>query len=939
MDVDAFLKELETDPAYRGQMACVRQIPAREAEYGALESVSQGMAETAARMGIEQVYSHQAEAIEQALAGRDVLVATGTASGKTLCYALPIVQKLQEDSDATALLLFPTKALTQDQFKGFGRLMEAAGLTDRLAGVYDGDTPPSTRRKLRDHGSVIFSNPDMVHAGMMPHHTRWARLLQNLKFLVLDELHVYNGIFGSNMALMLRRLGRVCEHYGSRPQIVSCSATIANPKWLADHLTGRDFHLVDRDGSPRGRKTYVFWNPPRVRKGQWRSRRSANVEAHELMARLVERRVPTITFSKAKVTSEMIHRYVTDTLGKTAPGLAGKVTPYRAGYLPEDRRAIEARLFSGELLGVSTTAALELGIDVGSLEACILVGYPGKLASFYQQSGRAGRQSDDSLVLMVGLDTGVNQYVMAHPDYIFDRPVEEAVIDPENPFVATGHVRCAAQEMPLAETEIPAFGPYAETALRVLEENLKLKLIKGKWYHSASEIPQHEVTLRGYADVNVVIQDVDTDEILGQVNQFDAEPILHPEAIYMHMGDTYRVLDLDLERNIATVKREAVDYYTQPMGGTDIHHIDNRLREKPFGTGTAYWGEVTAYFRNAAYEKIHFYSLDPISRHDLDLPTMVLETMAFWVVPPEALMTRVRDAGLDPHSGLRGIGYATRMILPLFMTCDTLDFSHTVGSANSPWHTTFVYERFPHGLGFTEKAYDQLDRILPGVLETIRACSCRDGCPCCVGKPLRQYTTWNVERGEASIPSKLSAVMILEGLLEDGRNLATADSSTGELSGPEHEARLEQALRRRLERMGEPQAFHPIRPEPEVETTYPNRQRDTELGVPDAQRRSERKRGLDRSLHKRIDERVRGTRKAETGDGRPETEKPNPLEKRLMDIARDRTRQRAKAEGHGEAGQEGKDETETEREKAGPTVTGDSIAAKARRRMKGKGRG
>ena len=858
MDVDAFLKELRGDSGYQGQIAHVRTLPRREARCADPSVIPSGISDLLGDLAVENLYCHQADAIDRSLNGEDVLVATGTASGKTLCYSLPLLQTLREDPEATALLLFPTKALTQDQSRAFGGLQEATGLNGRLSGVYDGDTSPATRRKLRDHGSVIFSNPDMVHASIMPHHVRWARFLERLRYLVLDEVHVYSGMFGSNVALMLRRFRRLCDHYGSRPQMVACSATIANPGPLADQLTEREFHLIDEDGSPRGPKTFVMWNPPKVRGGQWRSRRSANVEAHELMARLIERHVPTITFSKAKMTSEMIHRYVCERLEKVSPGLAARVTPYRAGYLAESRREIEARLFSGELLGVSTTSALELGIDVGSLEACILVGYPGKLASFYQQAGRAGRKDAGSVVLLVGLDTTVNQYVMSHPEYLFDRAIEEAVIDPGNPFVATGHVRCAAQEMPLLESEVPTFGPHTGTVLNVLEENLKLKRISDRWYHASSELPQHEVSLRGYADVSVVIQDVETNEVIGQVNQFDAEPILHPEAIYMHMGDTYRVLSLDLEQNVATVKKEAVDYYTQPLGGTDIHHIDNRLREKPFGTGKAFWGEVTAYFRNGGYEKIHFYSLDAISQHDVDLPTMTLETMAFWIEPPEALMTRVRDNGLDPYSGLRAVGYGTRMILPLFMTCDTLDFSHTVGSANSPWHTTFVYERCPHGLGFTEKAYEHLGEILPKVYENVKTCPCTDGCPCCVGKPLRQYATWNVERGEASVPSKQAAMMILEGLLGDGDGLDHPDVRSTTESIGSSELRLAQALKRRLERMREPQVFHPIKPEPEIETAYPDSEERGALGVPDTERRSERKRSLDRDLHKRIDRRMKG---------------------------------------------------------------------------------
>ncbi len=856
MNVDKFLHELRSAPDYAGQIVHIHESPVREAQYAAPDQLDDAVRRLLQDLGIERVYAHQGRAVRAARAGEDVLVATGTASGKTLCYALPLLAALQVDPDARGLLLFPTKALSQDQFRNLRDSLERTGLSERLAGVFDGDTPSPLRRRLRDHGTLIFSNPDMIHASLMPQHARWASFLANLKFLVLDELHVYSGIFGSNMAHVLSRVLRVCRHYGSNPQIIACSATIGNPLELAERLTGRTFTLVEGDASPRGRRVTVMWNPPRVRRGDWRSRRSANVEAHELMAKLIAKGIPTITFSKAKMTAEMIYRYVCDALRRTAPSKVSKVTPYRGGYLPQERRRIEERLFSGELLGVSTTRALELGIDVGALDACIIVGYPGTLASFFQQAGRAGRKEQDTLVILVGLDTSVNQYIMSNPDYVFERCIEQAVIDPENPFVATGHVRCATHEIPLGQEEFERFGPHTRMILNVLNDNLKVREIEQRWYHAASETPQHEISLRNYADENVLIEDVATGEVLGQVNKFDAEPILHPEAIYMHRGDTYRVLTLDLDQNIARVKREEVDYYTQPLGGTDIHHIDEQLRERPLGTGHIYWGEVTAYFNNGAYEKIHFYSLDAISVHDLDLPTMVLETMALWIVPPEPLMADVRRAGLDAHSGLRAVGYATRMLLPVFMTCDTLDFSHTVGSVNSPWNAVFIYERYPHGLGFTEKAYDLIDQILPSVLSNIEHCPCENGCPCCVGKPLRQYATWNVERGEASIPSKAAALMILRGLIGDGAQLRQPDTQSVTDSREDQAVRLEQALRRRLERGREPQVFHPIRPQPEVTTAYPDPASRQQLARADSAERAKRRRTFDRDLHKRIAKRV-----------------------------------------------------------------------------------
>ncbi len=847
MDFTAFLDEILNAPDYAGQIAYLHEQPARAARYRVpgepLSPAVQAMLRT---RGIDRLYTHQARAIDAARAGEHALIVTGTASGKSLCYTLPLLETLLVNPRASALWLFPTKALCQDQFHGLHAALTAVGLSGVLAGVYDGDTPATTRRKLRDHGTVLLTNPDMLHAGLLPQHARWASFLSRLQCIVLDELHVYHGIFGSNMGNLLRRFFRLCAHYGSAPQLIACSATIGNPRELAAGLTGRAFTLIDDDGSPRGKRTYVFWNPPRVRATAWRARRSANVEAHELMARLMLRGVRTITFSKTKMTAEMIHRYVC----AAAPHLASKLSPYRGGYLPRERREIERRLFSGELLGVSTTRALELGIDVGGLDAGILVGYPGTLAAFFQQSGRAGRATADALVVLVGLDTPVNQYVIHHPDYIFGRPMEQAVIDPDNPFVITGHLRCATHELALPDGEAALFGPHAAMVLRILQDNRKVRHLGDRWYHAARETPQHEVRLRGYSDANVIIQDADTGAVLGELDKFDASPLIHPEAIYLHQGETYRVLSLDLQRNLAMVKREEVDYYTQPLGGTDVHHVDLCLREKPFGTGTAYWGEVTAHFQNFAFEKIRFYELDAISRHGLDLPIFVLETMAVWVVAPEALMEAVRRAGLDPHNGLRGIGYASRMLLPLFMTCDTLDFSHSVGCVNAPWNALFIYERYPHGLGFTATAYEQLHLVLPAVRAMIRACPCADGCPCCVGKPLRGELVWNPERGEGAIPSKEAALMILDGLLGDGTSLEHADTCALTDTDDADALRLEQAVRRRLERMREPRVDHPI--EPRVETKYPAPERAEELPTPDVERRLDRRRDFNRELRKRM---------------------------------------------------------------------------------------
>lgn len=815
---EGFLNALRSSPVYRNQIVHSRRVEAREANYAdPAEPLPDGCRAFLENTGIERLYTHQAQALDAVRQGRDALIVTGTASGKSLCYQLPLLEMLEREPDARAFLLHPTKALSQDQFQSIRRALGAAGLAEALVGVFDGDTPAPMRRKLRDEGRLILTNPDMLHAGLLPQHTRWASFISSLRFVVVDELHTYAGLFGSNAANLFRRFDRVCAHYGCRPRYILCSATIGNPEEVARKLTGREPMLIDRDGSPRGPKTYVFWNPPRIRQRRFRSRRSANLEATEIMSELVKAQVPTIAFSKAKVTSELIYRYVVELLQKTAPHLAGKVTPYRGGYLAEDRREIERRLFAGELLGVSTTPALELGIDIGGLDASIMVGYPGTLSGFFQQAGRAGRRDRESLAILVAIDTSVNQYVMNHPEYIFGRPIERIVLDPNNPYVLSGQLRCAAYELPIAETELESFGRYARLVLDVLVDQKKLNKVGDKWYHASDDVPEHEVSLRDICDRNVAIIDVDTQRVIGELNKFDAQPIIHPDAIYLHQGETYIVLELDLERMHCYVRKIETDYYTQPLGGTDVHHIDQPLRAREFGTATACFGEVTAYFRNAEYEKIRFYTLDAISRHPLNMPTWQLQTMAVWITPPEQLVREMIAEGLDVHRALMGVGYAARMILPLFIQCETLDFSHSSCTAvNAPWHTVFIYERYPHGLGFTEQAFDILADVILATRERVRQCECHNGCPCCVGKPLRAFTTWNTERGEASIPSKRAALRLLDGIIGDGANLRNRDHDSLGQDEEERWLLIERGLRRRLERMGDPEVFHRIDPNPEV---------------------------------------------------------------------------------------------------------------------------
>ena len=849
MDVDAIIRELTNAPDYAGQIAHIERVPARPARYGKPKTKLPYALDRALReLGIARLYSHQATALE-AIAGRNnLVVVSGPASGKSLIYQIPILGGLLESPSQRALLLYPTKALAQDQLRSFERLAaKISGLRPQM-GVIDGDTPSDMRRKLRQGGRILLTNPDFLHAAILAQQAPWATFFENLRWIVLDELHVYSGLFGANVGNLFRRLWRILDHYGAHPQVLCASATIANPRELAETIVGRPVELIEDDGAPRGAKTYVLWNPPKEHAHGRFQRRSANIEAHRIAARLIAARIPTIVFSKARVTAELLYRYIREELQRMGSPLADRVMPYRGGYLPQERRAIEQKLFSGELLAVSTTPALELGIDVGALEAGLIVGYPGRRANFFQQAGRAGRGDRDALVVLVALDTAINQWIVRHPEVIFGRPIEEAVVDLDNPHVVSGHLRAAAAEMPLAAEEEELFGERAGEVLAVLQEKRKVKRLGDRWYHTSSEVPQHEFGLRAMADANVTIVDTrNKNRLIGEVDRYDAYALVHPGAIYLHLGETYEVERLDLERNIAFVHKVEADYYTQPHGGCDVDHIDKPLRERPFHVGRAFLGEVTAYCNTHAYEKIRWYTLESFSTHPVTLPVATLETQAVWIEAPEDLMRDVYGRGLDAFAGLRGIGYATRSILPLFVSADTLDFSHSVGSRNSPWHTVFIFERHPHGLGFVEKAFEMLEEILQVVYERIRDCDCEDGCPECVGKPLRQTASWNIERGEGSIPSRGSALSILEGLL--GKRAVEITAADVRMPPPPEPPippderglplNVEQAIRRRLERARESKSLHRVEPQPK--TGFPAPEKPEKLSTPDAARRAQRR--------------------------------------------------------------------------------------------------
>ena len=777
-----FLEEITSSPRYTGEIAHVQLIPARKAAFGKLaRPLPEPIQRALTSLGIKRLYSHQAQAIESLRAGRHTAIVTSTASGKTLCYNLPVLETLLGDPKAKAFYLFPTKALAQDQLRALHRL---AGQDDALrelvrAGTYDGDTPGTTRRKLRAQANIILTNPEMLHQGILPYHSRWAHYFADLKYIVVDEVHTYRGIFGSNVANLLRRLHRVCRHYGASPTFVCCSATIANPKELSERLTGLPMELVDKDGSPKGPRRFVLWNPPYVddgcecevcrrrRRAGAHSRQSGNEAAHELLVSLIQRGVQTIAFSRTRMVAELLYRYTSESLRKVSPRLADSVRAYRAGYLPEERREIERRLFSGDLLGVTSTNALELGIDVGSLDAAIIVSYPGTIASTWQQAGRAGRGAEEALVVLIAYNDPLDQYLMRRPDFLFGRSPEHGVVDPENPYILTHHLRCAAFELPLREEDTALFGDTALSIARGLDEKGDLKEIDKTWYWSRSDFPSAEVSLRNISEATYAIMDTSRgNEVIGTVDSISAPELVYPGGVYLHEAETYLVRKLDMEARAAYIEKAQVDYYTQAVLESSIR-AGADLANRQWAGGKLSFGQATVSWRTTAFKKIKFYTQENIGYSRLDLPPQHLETKSCWFMPDQEALLAVTSRGLKPVEGLVGIRNVAVNMLPLVAMCDRMDVGGIVDSGNFGSPTMFLYDRYPGGLGFAEKGYALFQPLMEHCLATIENCPCQTGCPSCVGLP----TTMPAQHSDPDlgygyrVPDKEAALALLRHLL------------------------------------------------------------------------------------------------------------------------------------------------------------------------------
>jgi len=767
----AWLRALASHRDHRGALSHWETLPARAARHGELSlPLPEPLAAALAAQGIERLYSHQVHAIEAQRAGRDTVIVTGTASGKSLGYHLPVLETLLAEGDATALYLFPTKALAQDQLKGLTRL--AAGHPDLMkalvSGVYDGDTQATTRRRLRDEGNVILSNPDMLHQGILPGHARWGRFFSRLRHVVVDEMHAYRGIFGSHVANVLRRLERVAEHHGARFRYVLCSATIRNPGELATALTGREVTVVDDDGSPRGTKHFVFWNPPYVDAARV-ERRSSNGEGCTLFAGLIEQGAQTLAFTKSRVAAELVYRYATERLAQVEAGLDQRIKPYRGGYLPEERRAIERALFAGELRGVVSTNALELGVDIGGLDAVVMIGAPPTLASAWQQAGRAGRKGRPSVAILVAYNETVDQYLMHHPDFFFGRSPEAACVDPHNPYILAQQLGCAAHELPLGPGDAERFGAQTLEVLEALEDAGETRSIDGRTYWASAEFPAARVNLRQISGDTYTIMNVKrSNAVIGSVDAISALELLYPEAIYLHEGETFYVRELDLKQKVAFVEPREVDYYTQPVLDTRIairgpDSAGCPARTRDWRGESVTLGDLTYSWQTLAMKKIKFHSRDALGYHPLELPRLTLETNGFWLAPGPAAWSAVARAGLNPVEGLSGVRNLFMKLLALLSMCDPFDLGGKIDSSQLGKPALFMFDRYPGGLGFSEQGWSRLDELAGSALEHLEACDCESGCPACVGLPvLRPAQQQDPDLGRGvDMPGKEAARLLL----------------------------------------------------------------------------------------------------------------------------------------------------------------------------------
>ncbi len=737
MEIQAFLNHLRSLSTYDNQIAHIEHIPPRRASYAGLDEPLAGeLQDCLDEHGLSPLYSHQAEAVNHTRRGKNVIIATSSASGKTLCYNIAVVQSILTDPGTRAIYLFPTKALAQDQLRKLHELFSPSIVPPEALATFDGDTPRSERADVRRYGRVILTNPDMLHVGILPNHQSWASLLRRLRYVVVDEAHIYRGVFGSHVAGVLRRLRRLCQLYGSEPQFVLCTATIANPGEHATGLTGLPCEVVDNDGSPRGWKDFVFWNPPLMDKKKT-ARRSAHWEATNLFTDLVSQGTRTLTFTRTRRLTELIYIYTKQRLQEESYELSKLIMPYRGGYMPEDRRRIERELFGGELLGVVATNALELGIDSGGLEATVLDGYPGSISSTWQQAGRSGRSQGESLSFLVAWDNPLDQYFMRHPSDFFQKGFEHVLVNPDNPYILKDHLLCAAWERPLDAIDEEIFGGDFIQERDVLAQEGQLRERRGKWYLAPSiSYPAQSINIRSSSGEDYAVVDVSTGSLMETVESSVAFFQVHPGAVYLHQGDSYLITRLDLTNHVAYAEPTRVNYYTETK---EIHNLRiEKVREsKTLGGVNVNVGDVEVTIDVVGFKKYRQFSEEMIGEEPLDLPPITFPTVALWFDIPSQAISRIASSDLDFAGGLHATEHAAIGILPLFALCDRND----IGGVSTPLHPDtgraqiFIYDAYPGGIGIAEKGYEMITELWEATRNVIAECPCEDGCPSCVQSP------------------------------------------------------------------------------------------------------------------------------------------------------------------------------------------------------------
>ena len=716
-------------------IAAVRRRPAREARFGELpDALDPRLHKALATRGIEKLYVHQAQSWERLAAGENTIVVTPTASGKTLCYNLPVLNTLASDPEACALYLFPTKALAVDQLEEFNALGDALGPEVR-AHTYDGDTPSDARRIIRRRANVVLSNPDMLHSGLLPHHTKWARFFEHLRYIVIDELHAYRGVFGSHLANVLRRLKRIAAFYGSTPQFVCCSATIANPRELAENLTEEPFALIEDNGAPSGEKFFVFYNPPVVNR-HLGIRRSYINEARRMAETFLQRGRQTLVFANNRLATEVLVRYLKEAVGQSVAGRPA-VRGYRAGYLPHERREIERQLRSGEILGVVATNALELGIDIGSLDAVVMAGYPGSIASTWQRAGRAGRRRDTSVSVLVASSAPLDQYIVEHPEYFFEASPEHAHVNPDNLEILVSHLKCAAFELPVQDGE--SFGPHDTQELcRFLEETGIVHHAGGAWHWTSEAYPADAISLRKVTSDNFVVVDTRNDsKVIAEVAFPTALTTLHEKAIYIHEGRLHHVERFDYEQRKAYVQPVECGYYTDAIEHTQVETLEG-FDDASLGPVVANHGEVRITRRVVGFKKIRFHTNETVGDGKLSMPEQEMHTTAFWLHFPMEFLASLPYTTTEQRDGLHGLGTVLRTVGAVLLMCDTRDLGvSTLNSQNGPEALLdpelFLYDNFPGGIGQSEPLFRLREALTSKALNLLEACPCKAGCPSCVG--------------------------------------------------------------------------------------------------------------------------------------------------------------------------------------------------------------